>query len=293
MRTAIVLLCVLVALVQVSSAAPANANADATKPDEDTVRVAIIGGMFMTGMWPKVARMFEEETGYTVKRVVTGRRGKLAKALQAGKVDLLTMHSGDITTLQVALGYGADMRPWTMNNLVIAGPEDDPAGIKGMEDGAEAFKRIAATESNFIDFEGIGARETCHRTWHEAGWEHGIPSKPWMLQDKTEDHKQILQYAREKNAYVVVGRAPIMYGKMPSEGMEIMVGSDPDMRRPYVAMVANPRRFPESNQEGARKLLDFLLSKKVQQFLAEFGTKQYGGVPLFHPVSRYSWTSEE
>src|SRR5271165_1734114 len=62
------------------------------------VRCAVIGGMTMTGLWPEIAKMFEAQTGYHVVVVVTGERPLLDKAIRAGQVDLLTMHSGDITT---------------------------------------------------------------------------------------------------------------------------------------------------------------------------------------------------
>jgi tungstate transport system substrate-binding protein len=72
--------------------------------------------------------------------------------MRAGKVDLLTMHSGDITTDLVADGYGTDMRPWTRNELCIVGPPDDPAHVRGMTNGVAALKKIAAAKAHFVDF---------------------------------------------------------------------------------------------------------------------------------------------
>ena len=66
------------------------------------VRCAVIGGMTMTGLWPRIAQMFEAESGYKTELVMTGPRPELDKAMREGKVDLLTMHSGDITTDLVA-----------------------------------------------------------------------------------------------------------------------------------------------------------------------------------------------
>src|SRR5262249_13923873 len=66
------------------------------------VRCAVIGGMTMTGLWPELAKMFEADTGYQIEVVVTGPRPILDEAMRAGKVDFLTMHSGDISTDLVA-----------------------------------------------------------------------------------------------------------------------------------------------------------------------------------------------
>jgi tungstate transport system substrate-binding protein len=56
------------------------------------------------------------------------------------------------------------------------------------------------------------------------------------------------------------------------------------MRRPFIVMEANPEKFPHANNTGAKALSDFLLSPKVQSFLAEFGQKTTGRGPLFHPI---------
>lgn len=250
--------------------------------EQSIVRVAVIGGMTMTGLWNEVSRMFEKESGYDVKLIVTGPRSKLAQAFREGKVDLLTMHSGDITTNLVAEGYGVRMRPWTQNDLVVVGPVSDPAGIRGLNDGAAAFRRIAATGAHFVDFQDIGSREVCHNLWKKAGIR---PRGDWFLKDGSIDHLDILNFAAKHNAYVVVGRIPVLFGKLKAEGMEVLVENDPAMRRAYIVMEANPKRFPQANITAAQCLSDFLFSDQVQDFLAKSSLNRRKGLPLFHPVA--------
>ena len=244
------------------------------------VRTAVIGGMTMTGLWDEISRMFEAETGYKVKVVATGPRPIISEAFKNGEADLLTMHSGDITTDLVADGYGINMRPWTRNDLVIIGPDSDPAAIRGMKNGAAAFKRIAETKSSFIDSNGIGSREVCHKMWKKAGIAR---EGSWVIKDETTDHLQILEFAREHNAYLVLGRMPVLYGKLKAEHMGILVEGDPDMQRPYIVMEANPVKIPKANVKGAHALAEFLLSDKVQGFLPHFEAKNAPGA-LFHPL---------
>ena len=246
------------------------------------VRCAVIGGMTMTGLWPEITKRFEAATGYRTELVITGPRPGLDQAMRAGKVDLLTMHSGDITTDLVADGFGTHMRPWTRNELCIVGPTNDPAGIRGMTNGAEALRKIAAAHAPFVDFQGIGSRELVHTLWQRAGIE---PKGDWILKDESATGVSILQFARSNQAYVVVGRIPAQMGKMYAGGMEILVKDDPLMRRPFIVMEANPKKFPQSNYSGARALSDFLLSAEVQSFLLEFGTQPNGPGPLFFPVN--------
>jgi tungstate transport system substrate-binding protein len=72
---------------------------------------------------------------------------------------------------------------------------------------------------------------------------------------------------------------------MPLAGMEVLVQGDPEMRRPYVVIEANPKKFPKANSAGARVLADWLVGEKGQRFLLDYGRKQPGGIPLFYPVN--------
>lgn len=250
--------------------------------ESQKVRAAVIGGMTMTRIWQEIARQFEDRTGITVQTVVTGQRPTLAEVMRAGKVDLLTMHSGDITTNLVADGCARNLRPWARNELVIAGPKADPAGIRGLTSGAEALGRIAAVEAKFLDCRGIGSREMAHKLWRLAGVE---PIGDWMLKDESDSNLAVLDFAARHQAYVIVGHIPMLFGKLRGAGIEVLVSGDPEMRRPYVVMESNSERFPGANTASARSLADFLLSDEVQRFLAESSHNRRGGVLLFHPVA--------
>jgi tungstate transport system substrate-binding protein len=250
--------------------------------DSRTIRCAVIGGMTMTGLWPELVKRFEAQSPYKVQLVATGPRPILDAAMRAGKVDLLTMHSGDITTDLVADGFGVDMRPWTRNELCILGPPSDPARIRGLTNGADALRKIAEAKANFVDFQGIGSRELTHNLWEHAGIE---PKGNWLIRDDTVSKWDILQFARTNNAYVVVGYIPARFQKMRADGMEILVKDDPIMRRPFIVMEANPKKFPQANIAGARALADFLLSSDTQNFLLQFSNQTNSGGPLFFPVA--------
>jgi tungstate transport system substrate-binding protein len=267
----------------------ANAPAQVAAPGPDAkpepaarvVRVAVIGGMMMTGLWPAVAKMFEAETGYRTEATVTGQRPMLAEALRAGRVDLLTMHSGDITTDLMADGFAINMRPWTRNEMCIVGPVADPAHIRGMTGGAVALKKIRDAGAGFVDFQGGGSREVVSALWEQAGI---TPRGPWLLKDES-DKFDIMQYARMHNAYVVVGAIPAHTGRLYSEGMEILVQGDPAMRRAFMVVEANPAKLPNINSAGARALANFLVSDKVQKFLPLFGQHADTGDAMFFPVA--------
>lgn len=253
---------------------------------EKIVRVAVIGGMVYADLWREIAQRFEEKTGYEVQVVISGERPELKEAIELGNVDLLTMHSGDITTDLVADGHGVNMRPWTRNDLVIWGPSSDPAGIRGMTDGAAALAKIANTQSPWIDFQGIGPREMAHNLWRKAGVK---PVGDWVLKDDLRGGPDFLQQVADRNAYIITGRMPVYVGKWKAnDKMAILVDQDPTMRRPYIVMETNPIRHPNVNYQGAKALADFLLSQEIQVFLASYDSVVNDGRPLFYPVWPYA-----
>jgi tungstate transport system substrate-binding protein len=253
----------------------------ASAEDRAPIRVAVIGGMTMTGMWDKLAAQFEADTGWKTQLVITGPKDVLSAPFKRGEVDVLTMHSADKTTDLVADGYGVNLRPWARNEHTIVGPASDPAGIRGMKDGAAALKKIAAAHAPFVDFYGPGSRELTHKLWQRAGLK---PEGDWVLKDESNSPQEIVAFAEKKEAYVVVGRIPVTKGKMPIGKMEVLVQGDPEMRRPYVVIEANPQKFPKMNAPGAKALADWLAGDPGQKFVLEYGRKEPGGIPLYYPI---------
>lgn len=261
---------------------PAPAEPPPARPSKpDTVRACVIGGMTMTGLWDEIVKRFEAKHPYKVRLVSTGPRPNIAPAFRRGEADFLVMHAGDITTDLVADGYGINMRPCARNDLVLLGPASDPAGVRGLKDGAEALRRIAATHSTFLDVNSNGPREVGHTLWKRAGIR---PRGAWFIQDEAPRADEIPIFADSKKAYFIFGRMPITQAKHPVGQVEILVEQDPTMRRPYVLMEANPARHPQVNHAGAKALGDFILSKEIQAFMAEYGKDKNGGFPFFYPV---------
>lgn len=246
------------------------------------VKVAVINGMIMTGLWQALMERFTRETHLRVELAAAGERPVLDEAFRKGGIDFLTMHSGDITTLLVADGFAVNMKPWAKNELVIVGPTSDPAGIKGMSDGVAALKQIVARGGKFVDFRDIGSREVFHTLFTRSE----LPPDPgWLLQDTATEKREILNFSGAHHAYCIVGSLPVRTGRMPRKEMITMVEGDPAMRRPYVLMVANPQRFPTANHRGAAALADFLLKPETQKFIATFGIGINGSAPFFFPVA--------
>jgi tungstate transport system substrate-binding protein len=247
------------------------------------IRVAVIGGMVMTGLWQQLSEQFQRDTGYSIELVVTGPKEVIGPAFRQGRIDLLTMHSSDEATALVAEGLALNLRPWTWNEHVIVGPADDPAGIRGLKSGAEALRKIVHSRSNFIDAQGGGKRLIAEKLWTQAGLR---PRGEWLLKDESTSPTALLSFAEQKHAYAICGRIPILWNKIPKGSLKIMVEGDSEMRRPFVVIEANPAHFPAVNTVGARRLSDYLVGREGQLFLSKFHPDPSGLFPAFYPMGQ-------
>jgi tungstate transport system substrate-binding protein len=251
------------------------AHAESIRP----VRCAVIGGVTASGLWAELARRFEDETNTRVIVVATGNKDVIVPFMERGEVDLFTMHASDAIINLVADGHALDPQPWARNELVLVGPTADPAHVRGSKDAAEAMRRIATAHATLVLPRGAGGREMVHGIMRDASLS---PDAIATLEGP--DGPQVAQFAAHKNAYALVGMIPLSTGKMDKDGLEVMLRGDARLRRPYLVVVANPKRWPAANHAGAAALARFLRSPSTQAFIASFhapGSK----TPLFFPVA--------
>ncbi len=250
-----------------------------------TVRVAVIGGMVDTGFWQALSERFEQasEGRYKIEIVASGPKQIIADAFRKGQADLITMHASDTIINLVADGYGVDPQAWLKNDLVIVGPADDPAHIRGMRDAAGAFAKIASAAAPFVVHSSLGAQEVMRDVLNAGNVNLPADHLTILFTDRA---REVLKVAAEKHAYTLVGRIPFLNGKLPNEGLVLMVRGDPRLRRPYVAVTANPRHFPQTRVEGAAALAAFLRKPETQDWIGGYGVSQLDDQPLFFPVAK-------
>lgn len=247
-----------------------------------TVRCAVIAGMMITDFFPRVARAFTKATGNKVEIVLSGNRKMLEPALEKGEADFTTMHACDTIEDLVANGDLLDPEPWARNEMVIVGPKDDPAGVRGMTDGAAALTKIADAKQAFVVHHANGANEVLREVLAAGG---KLDEARTVKLSKDDNQESVLEIAAQKHAYSLVGYIPFKTGKMRGEGMEIVVRGDPRMTRAYVAAVVNPKKWPTTNYQAARALQAFLTRASTQRRIPELGSDPFGGDSPFAPYA--------
>ncbi len=233
-----------------------------------------------TDFWQTVSERFQKATGIKTSIVATGPKHVIAKSFRRGEADLITMHASDTIINLVADGLGVNPQPWARNDLLLVGPADDPAGIKGMSDAVEALKRIIESRSRFLIHQSLGSNEVLHDLLTEDGLELDTETTVVMPSDR---QRQLLKRAAKEHAYTIVGRIPFLNGKIANEGLEIMVAGDDRMRRSYVVVVGADRS-DEQRYRAACRLAEFLRTPETQRWIADFGRGELDDRPLFFPV---------
>lgn len=232
----------------------------------EPLKVAVVGGIVLSGVWAQLEPRLEAATGESLEIAMTGPKARVVPAFAEGQADLLVIHGGSESLALQARGLGGRVMPWGYNEHVIAGPAEDPAGVREARDAVEALQRIAA-HGRLVAFRDPGSHEGVQRLIARSGV---TVSPAWLLVDETGDHHAILEQASRQGAYAVVGAIPLARGRLAGEGIVRLLAGDPLLRRAFVTVepgIGHPAGA--ATRERAARLVDYLLSPAGQAALAE------------------------
>lgn len=248
----------------------------ASRPTEQTIKVAVIGGMVETGFWQALAERYQAASSNRIEVVASGPKSIVVDAFRRGGIDLITVHACDAMINLVADGIARDPQPWARNDLVIVGPTADPAGIRGEHDAVAAISRIVSARAPLLVHASQGADGVLHDL-QEVG--HIVLDPGATLLFVEDKQHRVLERAAALSAYTMVGRIPWITGKLKASGIELMVQGDPRLRRPYLVELS------AAASSAALDLAAYLRSPETQRWIATFGRGKYDDQPLFFPVS--------
>lgn len=229
------------------------------------VRLVSVPTAVEGGLLPALVADFQEQSGL---RVELSANSDLYVVARTGQVDIAVSHYGHKHAEQFVMeGFGEWPRTLFSNQMVLLGPKADPAKVSGLEDAAEAFKRIAATRSPFVLNDLDGVRYLTEILWNAAGRpERG----DWFIDDKTHRKEDAIRFAASKGAYVFWGLTPFLRVQGDASlGLEPLVLGDPLLQRMLVSIVVKPTKVPGVNLEGAKALEAYLLSPATQARIRE------------------------
>ena len=257
-----------------------------------------------SGLLDLLLPKFTEKSGVRVQVFSKGTGAAIRDGME-GNVDVIFVHAKKREEEFVAQGYGAYRLEVMYNDFVVVGPSGDPAGIKGLGDVVEAFRRIAQKGALFVsrgDQSGTHIKE--QQLWEQTGLKL---SKRSMLIFKKGRERTIsfihpeglgqwylsvgqgmgrtLTFAEEKQAYTLTDRGTYLkfkFGRKIGLDLEILCQGDPRLHNPYGIIPINPQRFPHVKFHLADLFAKWLVSPEGQEIISAY---KIAGRQVFFPVS--------
>jgi len=270
--------------------------------DDNVLKMSTTTSTESSGLLDVLLPAFEKDEGIKVKVIAKGTGAAIRDGID-GNVDVIFVHAIDREKEFVDKGFGTKRFAVMHNDFIIIGPAADPAGIKGLQDSAEALKKIAAVQAPFIsrgDDSGTHTKE--QEMWAATGLplaDHGltltkdgkettVPAKKPAASDNWyvsigQGMGKTITYADEKKAYTLADRGTYYsykYGKKPAVDLEILYEGDALLANPYGVIPVNPAKHPHVRHDLAMKFATWLTSAKGQAVIAGFRLE---GKQLFFP----------
>jgi tungstate transport system substrate-binding protein len=231
-----------------------------------------------SGLLKYLLPIFEKKFNTKVNVVSVGS-GKALKLGENGDVDVVLVHARSDEDKFVANGFGVNRRDVMYNDFIVVGPKEDPAGLRGMKDVVQAFKKLAEKKAKFVsrgDDSGTHKMEKSY--WAAAEIK---PSGGWYV-SAGQGMGEVLTMSNELRAYTLSDRGT--YGSYRAKvGLDIVVEGDAKMFNPYGIIAVSPTKHPDVNYKGAMDLINWIVSPEGQQAIANF---KVDGQQLFYPNAK-------
>jgi tungstate transport system substrate-binding protein len=251
-------------------------------PPQDRLHVATTTSLYDTGLWGYLEPMFEERYDVELDILYAGT-GIALEYGRRGDVDVITVHSKSREEQFVAEGYGVERVPFAYNYFLIVGPENDPAGIKGMLP-EDVFRRLVDTgTASFIsrgDDSGTHGKEKA--IWKSAGYDYETIQNAgeWYVEAGRGMGSTLLM-ASEKQAYTLTDMGTFLSYKGKVD-LVPLVDEGGILLNVYSVIACNPETNPKVNYEMTTNLVSFLTSPEIQGLIGNYGVEEYG-LSLFKP----------
>lgn len=243
-----------------------------------TMRLAITTTLENSGLSKHLLQAFEDSSGIRVEAVVVGT-GQALTLGRRGDVDAVLVHYPEAELAFVAAGFALERRDVMYNDFIIAGPDDDPAGIRGLSDATETLRRIHKAKAPFVsrgDDSGTHRKELSLWALTDRNAEEFNGS--WYRQTGS-GMGATLNVSAALDGYVLADRAT-WASFTNKQSLELLMEGDARMHNQYGIMVINPQRHPHVKADVARKFADWLTSAEGQSVIAGF---RIDGAKVFVP----------
>jgi tungstate transport system substrate-binding protein len=229
-----------------------------------------------SGLFDHIIPLFRQQTGISVRVVAVGT-GQALQIGMRGDADALLVHDRAGEDKFVAEGHGLDRRDVMFNDFVIVGPKSDPAGVRGVRQASEVFRRIGQAQTIFASRgDDSGTHRMELRLWKTAGVEK--PAGEWY-REVGQGMGPTLNIAAGLDGYTLTDRATWANFKNRQD-LEILAEGDPALFNPYGSILVNPAKGAHIKAVDAKVWHEWLTSEDGRKAITSF---RLAGEQLFFP----------
>ena len=231
-----------------------------------------------SGLFGHILPLFKAKTGIEAK-VVSQGTGQALDTARRGDADVVFVHAKSLEEKFVADGFGVKRFPVMYNDFIVVGPKNDPAGIKGKKDVADALKTIKAKGTPFISRgDKSGTHNAELNLWKLAGIDIATDKGPWY-REIGQGMGAALNTASASNAYVLADRGTWISFRNRGD-LEIVVGGDKRLFNQYGVILVNPAKHAHVKKDLGQQFVDWITSPEGQKAIADY---KLNGQQLFFP----------
>ena len=230
----------------------------------EEMRLAVTTSFENSGLAEVLLPAIKADTDIDVQLLVVGT-GQALRLGEAGDVDAILVHSKAAEEAFVAAGHGTHRREIMYNDFVLIGPADDPAGIAGAENAADAMHRIAGADSPFVSRgDDSGTHKAELQLWRAAGLSVDAFGPSYLAVGA--GMGAALNTAAGMNAYVLADRASwLNFGNKGD--LALLFAGDPVLFNQYAYLPVNPEKHASLRHDLALKLEAWLTSETAADLI--------------------------
>jgi tungstate transport system substrate-binding protein len=240
----------------------------AASAQDKSITVASTTSTQDSGLFGHILPLFKARTGIDVK-VISQGTGQALDTGKRGDADVVFVHAKAQEERFVADGFGVKRHAVMYNDFILAGPNSDPAGVKG-KDIETALKAIKAKAAPFVSRgDKSGTHSTELALWKAAGVDvAGTDKGPWY-REIGQGMGAALNTASSMNGYVLADRGTWLSFKNRGE-LEIVVEGDKRLFNQYGVMLVNRGKHAHVKTDLGQAFIDWLVSAEGQKAIADY-----------------------
>lgn len=232
-----------------------------------------------SGLLDELLPLFQKDSGIAVRVVAPGSTGQALRLAENGSVDVVLVHHRPSEEAFLAAGLGVRRDDVMYNDFLIVGPRNDPARARDSRDALQAFARIAKVNAVFVSRGDDSASHKLELSlWKDAGVDVGAAIGTWYRETGS-GMAATLNIAMGYGGYALTDRGTWI--SLRNKGiLQLIFEGDPRLNNQYGVMLVNPARYPNVKAADGQAFIDWLLSERGQQAIANY---QIEGQQLYHP----------